>query len=135
MPLSRLCAELRKPWQVWESANAIDAFSIGEEGQKRSRRSDVRGTLPRSEHGTAWRRIDTLDAFTVFRDDEDSAAEDAVADVRGTMPRSDHGTAWHRTDTLDSFTVFRDEDDSDAAEDAEQADVHGLIPGTRRGEF
>ena len=64
--------------QVWESANAIDAFSIGEEGQKRSRRSDVRGTLPRSEHGTAWRRIDTLDAFTVFRDDEDSAAEDGA---------------------------------------------------------
>ena len=71
--------------QVWKSTHAIDAYSIGEE-KKRQRRGDVRGTLPRAEHGTVWSRTDTLDSFTVFREDDESSAQDEASDVCGLIP-------------------------------------------------
>ena len=71
---------------MWKSATAIDSFSIGQELKKK--RSDVRGTLPRAEHGTVWQRTDTLDAYTVFNEDigEEAETADEEHDVCGLLP-------------------------------------------------
>ena len=75
--------------QVWKSSTAIDSFSIGYELKKK--RSDVRGTLPRAEHGTVWQSIDTLDAYSVFNEDVGEEAEggEDEHDVCGLIP-TDH---------------------------------------------
>ena len=72
--------------QVWKSATAIDSFSIGHDLKRR--RSDVKGILPREEHGTVWTRTDTLDAYAVFREDEadESEADSDEHDVCGVVP-------------------------------------------------
>lgn len=69
---------------MWRSATAIDSFSIGEE-RKRGWRSDVRGSLPRADHGTVWERIDSVDAFSVGNEqgETDSSEEH---DVCGLIP-------------------------------------------------
>jgi hypothetical protein len=74
------------PWQVWNSAIAIDSFSVGQELRQRG---DVKGTLPRSEHGTVWKKTDSLDAYAVFRDDdiEQQPDEDDGSEVIGLVPQ------------------------------------------------
>ena len=74
------------PWQVWNSAIAIDSFSVGQELRQRG---DVKGTLPRSEHGTVWKKTDSLDAYAVFRYDdiEQQSDEDDGSEVIGLVPK------------------------------------------------
>ena len=77
---------LYPPWQVWNSAIAIDSFSVGQELRQRG---DVKGTLPRSEHGTVWKKTDSLDAYAVFRYDdiEQQSDEDDGSEVIGLVPK------------------------------------------------
>ena len=71
--------------QVWRSSTAIDSFSIGYEPKQR--RGDVRGALPRAEHGTVWRNIDSVDAFSVgFEPDAESDQDEEHHDVCGLIP-------------------------------------------------
>jgi len=74
---------------VWRDATAIDAFAIGFD--LKQKRSDVKGTMPRSEHGTVWARTDTLDSYAVFEDHDNDGelneeSEVSSQDVSGMLP-------------------------------------------------
>ena len=70
--------------QVWRSSTAIDSFSIGYEPKQR--RGDVRGALPRAEHGTVWRNIDCVVAFSVGFEPDAESDQDEEHDVCGLIP-------------------------------------------------
>ena len=46
----------------------------------------MRGALPRAEHGTVWRNIDSVDAFSVGFEPDAESDQDEEHDVCGLIP-------------------------------------------------
>ncbi len=65
---------------VWESAHAVDAFSVFVDDKIDDKEYDpaadfTMGRLPRSDHATVWKKTDTLDAYSIFPEDERDDAD------------------------------------------------------------